>query len=71
MSAKRITMRKIRDVLRLRFAAGLSIRQIKASTKVSVGTIQSKRPNQTVISFRTPGLISWDHRRTVPSIRAV
>jgi hypothetical protein len=40
MSAKRITMRKIRDVLRLRFAAGLSIRQIKASTKVSVGAIQ-------------------------------
>lgn len=40
MSAKRITMRKIRDILRLRFDAGLSIRQIKASTKVSVGAIQ-------------------------------
>jgi transposase len=40
MSAKRITMRKIRDVLRLRFAAGLSMRQIRASTKVSVGAIQ-------------------------------
>ena len=40
MSAKRITMRKIRDVLRLRFAAGLSIRQIRASTKVSLGAIQ-------------------------------
>lgn len=33
-------MRKIRDILRLRFAAGLSIRQIKDSTKVSVGAIQ-------------------------------
>ncbi len=33
-------MRKIRDILRLRLAAGLSIRQIKASTKVSVGAIQ-------------------------------
>ena len=33
-------MRKIRDVLRLRLAAGLSIRQIKASTKLSVGAIQ-------------------------------
>jgi hypothetical protein len=33
-------MRKIRDVLRLRLAAGLSIRQIRASTKVSVGAIQ-------------------------------
>lgn len=33
-------MRKIRDILRLRLAAGLSIRQINASTKVSVGAIQ-------------------------------
>jgi transposase len=33
-------MRKIRDILRLRLAAGLSIRQIKASTKASVGAIQ-------------------------------
>lgn len=33
-------MRKIRDVLRLRIAAGLLIRQIRASTKVSLGAIQ-------------------------------
>lgn len=33
-------MRNIRDILRLRLAGGLTIRQIKASTKVSVGTIQ-------------------------------
>lgn len=33
-------MRKIRDILRLRLAAGLSIRQIKDSTKASVGRIQ-------------------------------
>jgi transposase len=33
-------MRKIREILRLRYAAGLSIRQIKASTKLSVGAIQ-------------------------------
>ena len=33
-------MRKIRDILRLRLAAQLSIRQINASTKVSVGAIQ-------------------------------
>lgn len=33
-------MRKIRDILRLRLAAGLSIRQIKDSTKASVGAIQ-------------------------------
>ena len=33
-------MRKIRDILRLRYAAGLSIRQIKESTKASIGAIQ-------------------------------
>lgn len=33
-------MRKIREILRLRWSAGLSIRQINASTKVSLGAIQ-------------------------------
>jgi len=33
-------MRKIRDILRLRLAGGLSIRQINTSTKVSLGSIQ-------------------------------
>jgi transposase len=33
-------MRKIREVLRLRLAGGLSIRQIRHSTKISVGAIQ-------------------------------
>jgi len=32
-------MRKIRDVLRLRLSAGLSIREISRSTKISVGGI--------------------------------
>ena len=40
MPTKRMTMRKIREILRLSLEAGLSIRQIKASTKVSVGGIQ-------------------------------
>lgn len=40
MATTRHTMRKIRDILRLRLAAGLSIRQIRASTKASVGGIQ-------------------------------
>ena len=39
MTAKRTTMRKIRDVLRLRLSAGLSIREISRSTKISVGGI--------------------------------
>ena len=33
-------MRKIKDVLRLRLSGGLSIRQIRSSTKISVGAIQ-------------------------------
>lgn len=41
MSAKRITMRQLRELLRLRYEAKLSIRQINASTKISVGKIQS------------------------------
>ena len=40
MPTKRLTMRKIRDILRLRLEAKLSIRQINASTKISVGAIQ-------------------------------
>jgi transposase len=40
MPVKRTTMRKIREILRLRRSAGLSIRQISASTKASVGAIQ-------------------------------
>lgn len=34
-------MRKLREVLRLRFSAELSIRQISASTKISIGSIQN------------------------------
>ena len=40
MPAKRTTMRKIRDIFRLRQSAGLTIRQINASTKTSIGAIQ-------------------------------
>ena len=40
MASKRITMRQIREILRLRLSASLSMRQIRRSTNVSVGTIQ-------------------------------
>lgn len=40
MATKRTTMRKIREILRLRWSSGLSIRQISASAKASVGAIQ-------------------------------
>ncbi|MEX2354162.1 MAG: IS21 family transposase [Gammaproteobacteria bacterium] len=40
MATPRITMRKLRDILRLRLSAGLSIRQIHAVTRASIGLIQ-------------------------------
>lgn len=53
-------MRKIREVLRLSFSAGLSIRQIRASTKISVGSIQNilKRAEQLKLSWPLPE--EWD-----------
>ena len=40
MPTKRKSMRKLREVLRLRFHADLSMRQIRNSTQVSLGVIQ-------------------------------
>ena len=40
MATPRITMRKLRDILRLRLGSDLSIRQIQAVTKASIGLIQ-------------------------------
>jgi len=56
MATKRTTMRNIRDILRLKLASELSIRQIKASTKVSVGTIQKllSKANEMGLSWPLP-----------------
>jgi transposase len=56
MSAKRTAMRKLREVLRLRYSAGLSIRQISTSTKISVGSIQNvlKQAEQQNLSWPLP-----------------
>ena len=40
MPTKRITMRKLRDILRLRLQAQLSLRQIKDSLRLSLGAVQ-------------------------------
>ena len=39
MTTKRITMQKIKDVLRLKHAGGLSLRQIERSLNLSIGVI--------------------------------
>ena len=53
-------MRKLREVLRLSYSAGLSIRKISASTKISVGSIQNilKRAEQLKIFWPLPE--DWD-----------
>ncbi len=60
MSAKRTAMRKLREVLRLSFSAGLAIRQISASTKISVGSIRNilKLAEQLKLSWPLPE--EWD-----------
>ena len=54
MPTKRTTMRKIRDVLRLRLSAGLSIREISRSTKISVGGIQKLLAKATALKLSWP-----------------
>jgi len=61
MSAKRVTMRQLRELLRLRYEAQLSIRQINASTKISVGKIQSvlKQAEELWISWNRKNLMAF------------
>ena len=40
MPTRRLSMRNLREILRLRLQAGLSLRQIKASQRVSLGAVQ-------------------------------
>lgn len=56
MPNKRINMRKIRDILRLRFEAGLSFRQISQCADVSTGAIQKmlKRLDTVGVSWPLP-----------------
>jgi hypothetical protein len=53
-------MRKPREVLRLSYSAGLSIRKISASTKISAGSIQNilKLAEQLNITWPLPE--NWD-----------
>ncbi len=40
MPARRLSMRNLREILRLRYQSGLSLRQIKGSQRVSLGAVQ-------------------------------
>lgn len=60
MPNKRIVMRKIHEILRLRFEVGLSFRQISQCADVSTGAIQKmlKRLEASGISWPLPGGMS-------------
>ena len=53
-------MRKIREVLRLSYSAGLSIRKINASTKISVGSIQNILKLAVQLNITWPLPEDWD-----------
>jgi DNA-directed RNA polymerase specialized sigma24 family protein len=46
MPGERLSMRKIRDVLRLRFAHGLSQRAIADSVRLSIGAVNSAHSDE-------------------------
>ncbi len=56
MAGKRVTMRNIREVLRLSLSAKLSLRKISASTKLSVGAIHKllEKARQLQLSWPLP-----------------
>ncbi|KAF1024197.1 MAG: hypothetical protein GAK37_03179 [Pseudomonas sp.] len=70
MPNKRINMRKIREILRLRFDAGLTFRQISQCTDVSVGALQKmlKRFEVAGISWPLPSDVTeaWLASRLYP-----
>jgi hypothetical protein len=61
MPGERVSMRKIREVLRLRFAQGLSQRAIGASLRLSTGAV-----NACLNRARRVGL-DWPHRWKMPT----
>ena len=60
MSAKRTAMRQLKEVLRLSYSAGLSIRKISASTKISVGSIQNILKLAAQLNITWPLPEDWD-----------
>ena len=69
MPNKRINMRKIRDILRLRFEAGLSFRQISQCADVSTGAIQKmlKRLDAVGVSWPLPEGMSESRLASSPT----
>ena len=60
MPAKRISMRQLREILRLRLQANLSIRQIQRSLRVSVGGISNVLNKAQSLSLDWPAIEQID-----------
>ncbi len=60
MPARRLTMRKLREILRLRLSAQLSLRQIKASQRVSLGLVQKLTSQAATLKLEWPAIDALD-----------
>ena len=59
----RLSMRKIREILRLRFDCKLTIRQISASIRVSTGAVTKYlKPVRTIQGLTGLYLLKWTTR---------
>ncbi len=63
MPAKRQSMRKLRDILRLRLDAGLSLRQIKNSLRLSLGAVQKVTSKAQTLGLDWAGVDQLDERQ--------
>ncbi len=61
MPTERISMRNLREILRLRLQAGLSLRQIKASQRVSLGVVQKISSQAEILGLDWPQVEHLDN----------
>ena len=61
-------MRKLRDVLRFRLSAGLSMRQIRDSLRISLGVIQKITSQAEAIGLDWPTIEQMDDRQLAQAI---
>lgn len=66
MATKRLTMRNIREILRLHFEAPLSLRKISICTKASIGGVQ-----KLLVEVKQCGLTVTVHQEPIDSVPPV
>ena len=62
MPAQRLSMRKLRDILRLKLQSDLSIRQINRSLQISVGLVSKTVKYAQVLGLDWPTVEALDER---------